>query len=54
MAKELLRINDEVAKSVKVAFDLAVKEDQQGIANFLADRIDMHAKWSWQLKASTK
>jgi len=54
MAKELLRINDEVAKSVKVAFDLAIKEDQQGIANFLADRIDMHAKWSWQLKASTK
>jgi starvation-inducible DNA-binding protein len=54
MAKELLRINDEVAKSVKVAFDAAIKEDQQGIANFLADRIDMHAKWSWQLKASTK
>jgi starvation-inducible DNA-binding protein len=54
MAKELLRINDEVAKSVKVAFDAAIKEDQQGIANFLAERIDMHAKWSWQLKASTK
>jgi hypothetical protein len=36
------------------AFDLAIKENQQGIANFLAERQDMHMKWKWQLTASTK
>ena len=54
MAKELLRINDEVLKSLEVAFKSATTENEQGIANFLADRIDMHQKWRWQLKASTK
>jgi starvation-inducible DNA-binding protein len=54
MAKELLRINDEVLKSLEVAFKSATTENEQGVANFLADRIDMHQKWRWQLKASTK
>lgn len=54
MAKALMKINDGVAESLKSAFDAAIKEDRQGIANFLAERIDMHDKWRWQLKASTK
>lgn len=52
MAKELLKSNDTVLKSIDSAFQAAMKENEQGIANFLAERDDMHKKWRWQLKAS--
>lgn len=54
MAKSLLTANESLLKSLKKAFDEAQKKDEQGIMNFLADRIDNHNKWSWQLRASTK
>jgi len=54
MAKSLLTANEALLKSLKKAFDEAQKQDEQGIMNFLADRIDNHNKWSWQLRASTK
>ena len=53
MAKSLLTANEAVIKTLKKAFTEAEKAEQ-GIMNFLADRIDHHQKWSWQLKASTK
>ena len=52
MAKALLDVNDGVLKSIDKAFKAAMKENEQGIANFLAERDDMHKKWRWQLKAS--
>ena len=54
MAKSLLTANDDLLKSLKDTFDASIKADEQGIANFLAERIDMHQKWAWQLRASTK
>lgn len=54
MAKELLRLNDGMLKTLNSAFHTANDADEQGIANFLAERIDMHQKWRWQLTASTK
>jgi len=33
------------------AFSLATAMSEQGVANFLADRLDMHSKWQWQLRA---
>lgn len=54
MAKALLSANEEVLKTLNDAFKKASKADEQGIADFLAGRIDMHQKWAWQLRASTK
>lgn len=54
MAKSLLTANESVIKSLNDTFKKAVKADEQGIANFLSERIDMHQKWAWQLRASTK
>jgi DNA-binding ferritin-like protein len=54
MAKDLLKANEKVIAKIRSTFNTAVKEDEQAIANFLADRLDMHQKWAWQLKASTK
>jgi len=34
------------------AFEIANEIEQQGCANFIAERIDMTAKWMWQLRAS--
>lgn len=36
------------------AFHVATEMDKQGLANFLANRIEMHSKWRWQLRATAK
>ena len=54
MAKALLKINDGVIETINKAFESATEANEQGIANFLAERDDMHKKWRWQLTASTK
>jgi starvation-inducible DNA-binding protein len=54
MANSLLTANDALLGVLKDTFDVSMKADEQGIANFLAERIDMHQKWAWQLRASTK
>lgn len=54
MAKALLTINDGLIDSVNAAFKEAEKAGEQGIMDFLAGRDDMHKKWRWMLKASTK
>jgi starvation-inducible DNA-binding protein len=54
MAKALATANESVIKTLNDSFDKATKANEQGIADFIAGRIDMHKKWSWQLRASTK
>lgn len=54
MAKALLKANETVLETLNDAFKAAEKADEQGIMDFLASRIDMHMKWAWQLRASTK
>ena len=50
----LIKANEEVLTSLNKVFDLATKNKQQGVANFIADRIDTHQKHGWFLKASAK
>ena len=54
MSADLLISNDAVLAVLKDAFDMADAAREQGVANFLAERIDMHQKWHWQLKAVIK
>lgn len=54
MAQDLLAASSQVIEQVRKAFHSASAADEQGICNFLADRMDMHQKWVWQLKASLK
>jgi starvation-inducible DNA-binding protein len=37
-----------------IAFNIATKLNEQGVANFLAERDALYKKWSWQLRASIK
>jgi starvation-inducible DNA-binding protein len=54
LASSLLEKNNAVNASVLAAFAEANSANEQGIANFLAERDDMHKKWAWQLRASLK
>lgn len=54
MAKALMTVNDGVIDTLNKASEAAEEEREFGIMDFLAGRIDMHKKWSWQLRASTK
>jgi starvation-inducible DNA-binding protein len=55
-AKELTQkfreMNLEYIEQLKLTFNVANKENEQGVANFIAERIDQHQKWDWFLKAS--
>lgn len=52
LAMGLLEDSEELAGMCRAAFDIATMVGQQGIANFLAERQDAHAKWAWQLRSS--
>jgi starvation-inducible DNA-binding protein len=54
MALDLLKSNDAVLAKLKDVFDIASNAREQGIANFIAERIDMHSFWHWQLSAVVK
>jgi starvation-inducible DNA-binding protein len=54
MAAYLLEANDQVIKQIGVTSSAAETAKEYGIANFLAERDDMHKKWRWQLRAARK
>jgi starvation-inducible DNA-binding protein len=51
MVQDLLAANNVLIQSVNDAFNIASDLDEQGIADYLAGRDDMHKKWRWQLTA---
>ena len=50
----LIKANEEVLASLNKVFTIANANKQQGICNFIADRIDTHQKHAWFLRASAK
>jgi starvation-inducible DNA-binding protein len=54
MIEELLQDNDLMLNLLNECFSVAEQENQQGIANFIAERIDAHQKWAWQLRSFLK
>ncbi len=51
LLQDLASANDAVIEQLMDLFDRADKEREQGVADFLAGRIDMHQKWAWQIRA---
>lgn len=52
MAMELLKGINSLIASLKNVFVTADEMDEQGIADFIAGRIESTQKWAWQLRAS--
>ena len=54
MIRNLIASNDIIIADLNEGFAAATAANQQGLANFIAERIDQHQFWKWQLTASTK
>jgi len=54
MFNDLLMANNLVLVSLMRAYQLADDADELGLANFLQDRIDVHQKHGWMIKATLK
>ena len=54
MMRELASSNLKLLNFLKEMFDTAVGENEQGIANFIAERIDAHEKHAWMLRSIMK
>ena len=54
MVSELLADSDKMTKLLKLTFDMATAVGEDGLANFLAERMDAHRKHSWMLRATLK
>lgn len=54
MIEELLADSDRVLALLNRVFDTAEAEDQQGIMDFLANRMDAMGKHSWMLRSFLK
>ena len=54
MASRLSSDNEKVLMTLNMAFKLAEQFDKQGLADFIAGRIDVHNKHGWMLRSITK
>jgi len=54
MLQELLADNQTMLDLLNTTFQAAQNERQEGIANFIAERISAHGKFSWQIKSYLK
>jgi starvation-inducible DNA-binding protein len=54
MMAELYEDNTKLLQMFKQAFHIAEQEDKQGIADFIASRIDAHGKHGWMLRSTLK
>jgi starvation-inducible DNA-binding protein len=52
MISELLSDSERMVKILKLSFDLATSDGQEGLADFLAGRMDAHKKHSWMLRST--
>ena len=54
MLRSLVMSNEQIISDLKVAFNMATMINEQGVANFIADRITAHEKWRWKMVSSLK
>jgi len=52
LTSNLIKLNQQLIDILKATFDTANKDNEQGVANFIAERIDAHQKWQWFLESS--
>jgi starvation-inducible DNA-binding protein len=54
MLKRLLAANEVMLSSIIVCFEAATAENNQGLANFMAERQEAHRKHGWMLRSTLK
>ena len=51
MFEELLDNNAKIIELLNACFEATQQENKQGIANFIADRLDAHEKHAWMIRS---
>lgn len=54
MVSRLLDTNQKVILSLNSALEQAKVMNNEGVINFLGERLETHAKWAWFLRATNK
>ena len=54
MLQDLQNANDGVLESLNKSMEIATRENKQGLADFLAGRIDIHEKHGWMIRSHLK
>lgn len=54
MVAELLGDSEKMSNIFRITYEMAEQAGDHGLANFLAERQDLHNKYSWQLRATLK
>lgn len=54
MVAELLADSEKMANIFKICYEMAEQAGDHGLANFMAERQDVHKKYSWQLRSTLK
>ena len=54
MIEELLADNQSMIALLNQTFQLAAQENEEGIANFIAERLDAHGKHGWMMRSFLK
>jgi starvation-inducible DNA-binding protein len=54
MIAELYDDNEKIVALLKESFTVAEEENEQGVADFIAGRIDAHGKHRWMLRSILK
>jgi starvation-inducible DNA-binding protein len=54
MLAELLADSEKIISFLKIAFDLAEREHEHGLSNFIAERQTAHGKHAWMLRSTLK
>lgn len=54
MVSELLQDSEKMAGIFRLCYEMAEQAGDHGLANFLAERQDIHKKYSWQLRSTLK
>jgi DNA-binding ferritin-like protein len=52
LAADLFAKNTKVLSMLNALYEVAEEKYEHSIENFIAERIDAHMKWDWQLSAS--
>jgi starvation-inducible DNA-binding protein len=52
MFQELLEDNERMIEILNKCFSAAEAENKQGIADFIAGRLDSHEKWGWMIRST--
>ena len=52
MLQSLYNSNAVMIEDLKNSFPIATQANEEGVANFIAERIDVHQKWQWKLRSS--